>query len=383
MSFRPPTQNQGKLSGLASAAKQRARDVWSRRRPNPELDTSLKEFLMDSRELGTPRSSQDCSDIRKATIPGRPPLSSQHERNPSVGQNWRQNVFGEAMLSSIEPPAFIVQRLGGTTPLGAGSGTEKAISPLHHLSPLVYSQPSITLVENVDTRPKVPPKGAKDIPRRCPDTNRTTGRERPNTALKADVPPRASTSLGIMRPREIVIPRKKTSNGIMAGRIARAPVVENPQYPPNRQRADTTPNQTSGSPNPRPRLQIDTNPQTMSPSEGASQCSMIDMEVLRQAAKIQAESYDVLKLGDVRFLQKELTQLESRCQYLKETQKSLRVGRKTLQYRMLTYLRSSRSGVFSHESLLKQEEALTELDEAIEDWDRKVEKVGFHLGRGL
>ena len=295
-----------------------------------------------------------------------------------MGQSWRQNIFGEAMLSGIEPPAFIVQRLGDTTPFGAGSDIEKAIPPPHLLSPLTHNQSYITPVGSADTPPKVPPKEAKDIPRPCPDTNRITGRERSNTTFKADVPPRASTSLGIMRPREISIPRKKTSNEIIAERMARAPVAGGHQNPPNRRRADTAPSQTSGPSNTRPKLQIDTNLQTMSPFKAASQCSVIDMEELWQAARIQAESYDVLKPGDVRFLQKELAQLELRCQYLKETQKSLRAGRKTLQYRMLTYLRSPRSGVFSHESLLKQEEALAELDEAIEDWDQKVEKVGFH-----
>lgn len=295
----------------------------------------------------------------------------------------------------------MMQRLGDTTPLDAGS--EKAISPLHLLS---YNRSPITPVESIDAPPKVPPKGVKDIPRPYHCTNHTMRRVRSNATLKTGVPPPTSPALETMKPRETLVSRKKTSNEIIAERMARALAMEKPQNPTSRQRAHTAPSQASGLSNRLPKLQIDITmspsppqnegegvpqkskrkgssttdiilPSGIRPSRAVSQYSVIDMEVLRQAAKIQAESYDVLKPEDVRFLQTELGQLESRCQHLKETQKSLRAGRKTLQFRMLTYLRSSRSCVFSHESLLKQEEALAELDEAIDDQDRKIEKVGF------
>lgn len=52
---------------------------------------------------------------------------------------------------------------------------------------------------------------------------------------------------------------------------------------------------------------------------------------------------------------------------------SVRAERKAIHTRMLTYLRTAR--VFSQENLLKQEEALAALDEAIEGWEAKVEKA--------
>lgn len=99
------------------------------------------------------------------------------------------------------------------------------------------------------------------------------------------------------------------------------------------------------------------------------------IESLQTAARLRSEEFCVLGPKDVEGLSKELSQLETRCQYLRETHKSLREGRRTLHTRMLTYLRSARSAVFSRETLLKQEEALAELDAAIDDWHNKLEKV--------
>jgi len=99
------------------------------------------------------------------------------------------------------------------------------------------------------------------------------------------------------------------------------------------------------------------------------------IESLQTAARLRSEEFCVLGPKDVEGLSKELLQLETRCQYLRETHKSLRDGRRTLHTRMLTYLRSARSAVFSRESLLKQEEALAELDAAIDDWHNKLERV--------
>jgi hypothetical protein len=68
----------------------------------------------------------------------------------------------------------------------------------------------------------------------------------------------------------------------------------------------------------------------------------------------------------------ELRALDDRCDYLRETYRSLRSGRQMLQQRMITYLKSE-SITFSKERLLKQEEALIELDKSIDDWVAKLE----------
>ena len=68
----------------------------------------------------------------------------------------------------------------------------------------------------------------------------------------------------------------------------------------------------------------------------------------------------------------ELRALDERCDYLRETYRSLRAGRQRLQQRMISYLRNE-AIPFSKENLIKQEEALVELDESIDDWIVKLE----------
>lgn len=72
---------------------------------------------------------------------------------------------------------------------------------------------------------------------------------------------------------------------------------------------------------------------------------------------------------------KELRNLDERCEYLRRTYHSLRAGRRNLHSRICQYLRSPRMIKFSQESLLKQEEALAELDASIDDWVNKLEQA--------
>lgn len=116
-------------------------------------------------------------------------------------------------------------------------------------------------------------------------------------------------------------------------------------------------------------------PSGVRPSEAPTHFPYSQLELLQSAAKLRSEKFGVLNARDVEGLSRELSALEARCQYLRETHKSLKTGRRTLHVRMLTYLRSTRPAVFSRENLLKQEEALAELDAAIEDWGCKLEKV--------
>lgn len=71
----------------------------------------------------------------------------------------------------------------------------------------------------------------------------------------------------------------------------------------------------------------------------------------------------------------ELRNLDERCDYLRRTYHSLRAGRRNLHSRICSYLRSPRMVKFSQESLLKQEEALAELDNSIDDWVNKLEQA--------
>lgn len=74
-------------------------------------------------------------------------------------------------------------------------------------------------------------------------------------------------------------------------------------------------------------------------------------------------------------LAKELRALDERCEYLRKTHRSLRAGRRNLHERICSYLRSPRVALFSHSAILKQEEALVELDASIDDWVSKLEQA--------
>lgn len=67
--------------------------------------------------------------------------------------------------------------------------------------------------------------------------------------------------------------------------------------------------------------------------------------------------------------------MDERTEYLRRTYASLRAGRRNLHSRICQYLRSPRVAKFSHDSMLKQEEALAELDASIDDWVGKLEQA--------
>jgi hypothetical protein len=99
------------------------------------------------------------------------------------------------------------------------------------------------------------------------------------------------------------------------------------------------------------------------------------VDSLQRAARRTCEKFAVLSPSEVDSLTQELAQLESRCEYLKKTHASLRSGKKALHMKMLQHLRSDRSSAFSRETLLKQQEALADLDNSIDDWEAKMERV--------
>lgn len=117
-------------------------------------------------------------------------------------------------------------------------------------------------------------------------------------------------------------------------------------------------------------------PQGVRPLKAAAQMSANDLAILRQQALGQIERFEVLQLGDVEGLSKELHRLDEKAEYLRRTYNSLRAGRRSLHSRICQYLRSPHRGArFSPEPLLRQEEALAELDASIDDWVVKLERV--------
>ncbi|KAL7799010.1 Up-regulated during septation domain-containing protein [Trichoderma ceciliae] len=117
-------------------------------------------------------------------------------------------------------------------------------------------------------------------------------------------------------------------------------------------------------------------PQGCRPVKAASQMSANDLAILRQQALGQAGRFEVLRVEDVESLSKELRRLDERTEYLRRTYNSLRTGRRNLHSRICQYLRSPLRGArFSPESMLRQEEALAELDASIDDWVIKLERA--------
>ncbi|KAF1989040.1 hypothetical protein K402DRAFT_418868 [Aulographum hederae CBS 113979] len=113
-------------------------------------------------------------------------------------------------------------------------------------------------------------------------------------------------------------------------------------------------------------------PNGVAPADALIKISERERQGLHKQALEQVERYEILRPKNVSSLSKELRALDDRCAYLRKTYKSLRAGRQKLHKRMINYLRSE-TLVFSKEALLRQEEALVELDASIDDWIAKLE----------
>lgn len=135
-------------------------------------------------------------------------------------------------------------------------------------------------------------------------------------------------------------------------------------------------------------------PQGWKPSEAVKMMDADEVAQLQKQAFGQAARFEILKKDQVESLSKvcikklpflipvavtnalqELRQLDERTEYLRRTYTSLRAGRRNLHSRICQYLRSPRVAKFSYESMLKQEEALAELDASIDDWVSKLEQA--------
>ncbi|KAI5923083.1 Up-regulated during septation-domain-containing protein [Camillea tinctor] len=116
-------------------------------------------------------------------------------------------------------------------------------------------------------------------------------------------------------------------------------------------------------------------PQGWKSSEAVKNMDQVEVVYLQKQALGQALRFEVLKKDDVESLSKELRYLDDRTEYYRRTYVSLRAGRRNLHTRICQYLRSQREAKFSYESILKQEEALAELDASIDDWVNKLDQA--------
>ncbi|KAK3308037.1 Up-regulated during septation-domain-containing protein [Chaetomium strumarium] len=110
-------------------------------------------------------------------------------------------------------------------------------------------------------------------------------------------------------------------------------------------------------------------------SDAVNVLSPPEVASLHKQAVQQAARFEVLRKEEVDCLSRELRHLDERTEYLRRTYTSLRAGRRNLHTRICQYLRSPRTAKFSHDSMLKQEEALAELDSSIDEWVNKLEQA--------
>ncbi|KAK2812283.1 hypothetical protein FQN49_008388 [Arthroderma sp. PD_2] len=99
-----------------------------------------------------------------------------------------------------------------------------------------------------------------------------------------------------------------------------------------------------------------------------------EIEELQSQARRRGQRFEVLKYSEVSSLTQEMHTLNKHCKYLRDTHVSLRSDRQRLHGRVISYLKSA-SGVssFSPQGVLKQEEALLEIDQSIDEWATKLE----------
>ncbi|KAJ0120275.1 hypothetical protein J7T55_001132 [Diaporthe amygdali] len=123
------------------------------------------------------------------------------------------------------------------------------------------------------------------------------------------------------------------------------------------------------------RRAFETLPKGWKVTDAAQMLEQTERAALHKQAMQQAARFEVMRKEDVDSLSRELRNLDERTEYLRRTYHSLRAGRRNLHSRICQYLRSPRMAKFSHESMLKQEEALAELDSSIDDWVNKLEQA--------
>ncbi|KAI8934690.1 hypothetical protein NX059_008381 [Plenodomus lindquistii] len=369
-------------------------------------------------ELGNTMTTVQEMAIDSPTIPGRPPLRKHsyeafgHERSCSApGTNWRAGPFGDAMTACVTGPAP-VQPQDANLFLSSDVYTApgRPLSPI--LSPRTAPRPALKVETKTnaddDKPPAVPPK-SPNMERKPSPTPLVLAPKSSRSQLTTS----ASTTPGGNTPPS-AIDLRRSPNGIVP--LPTPPsAYSNPFYAsspasnrgsPRVERRDPMAAQSSthnrnmsessimergrpkrrNSKKERSRAVSEANnsessattdawklPNGMRVLEASRRMSDADQKLLHKQAYDQAGNFEVLNKRDVASLSRELRALDERCDYLRKTYKSLRAGRQKLHGRMISYLKRGETVIFSRESLLKQEEALAELDVSIDEFILKLE----------
>ncbi|KAF1835991.1 hypothetical protein BDW02DRAFT_546975 [Decorospora gaudefroyi] len=371
-------------------------------------------------ELGSTMTTVQESAIDSPTIPGRPPIRKLsyeafgHERSCSApGTNWRAGPFGDAMIACVTGPSPVQAQ-----PSNPSSSAELLSVPARPLSPILSPGATPRPLLKVETAnfendlelpPQVPPKSpaverkgspaplilnAKTSkPQLTTPASTTSGggtplsafdlRRSPNSSVPLPTPPSAfSNPFYASSPASNrASPRTERRDPLAAQasshnrNMSESSIMERGR--PKRRNSKRERSRTVSEANTPETATPDSwkLPQGMRVPEASRCMSDADKKLLHKQAYDQAGNFEVLNKRDVASLSRELRALDERCDYLRKTYKSLRAGRQKLHGRMISYLRRGETVIFSRESLLKQEEALAELDISIDEFILKLEQA--------
>ncbi|KAJ4991116.1 hypothetical protein SVAN01_03466 [Stagonosporopsis vannaccii] len=361
--------------------------------------------------------------VDSPTIPGRPPLRKPsyeafgHERsNSAPGTAWRAGPFGDAMISCITGPSPVLAPETTPTATQYSPGvTGRPLSPI--LSPGAKPPLKVDTV-NSTLPPEVPPK-SPSIDRKGSPAPLKLNHKSSKTPLTTP----ASATSGGSAPLSAVDSKRSPKTGTLVPTPSSAQSASfrtaSPRNSPRTEKQDPLVGPGSHNRNMSESSIMDrgrptqrtakrshsrtcsesvgqaadnwTLPRGMRVPEASSRMSNVDQQSLHKQAYEQAGNFEVLNKGDVASLSRvsassilffeglltsvqELRALDERCDYLRKTYKSLRAGRQKLHSRMISYLKRGETNIFSRESLLKQEEALAELDNSIDEFIAKLEQ---------
>ncbi|KAH7075566.1 Up-regulated during septation-domain-containing protein [Paraphoma chrysanthemicola] len=369
-------------------------------------------------ELGNTMTTVQEMAIDSPTIPGRPPLRQLsheafgHERSCSApGTNWRSGPFGDAMVSCVTGPSpILTQQPTPNFSVEPSKVTGKPLSPI--LSPLASPKPLLKVdtanVAGDDLPPQVPPKSPAVERKGSPaplvlnskasktqlytSSSLTSGgntpmsavdRRSPNATIPLPTPPSAFTNpfYAVSPASSRGSPRVERRDPMAAQatshnrNMSESSIMDRgrPARRSSKRQRSRTVSETDNAEGATPDTwQL---PHGMRVPEASRRMSDADKKLLHKQAFDQAGNFEVLNKRDVASLSRELRALDERCDYLRKTYKSLRAGRQKLHGRMISYLRRGETVIFSRESLLKQEEALAELDISIDEFILKLEQA--------
>ncbi|KAJ4297868.1 hypothetical protein N0V90_005767 [Kalmusia sp. IMI 367209] len=379
-------------------------------------------------ELGSTMTTVQEMPIDSPTIPGRPPLRKAstevfgHERSSSApGTNWRVGPFGDALMSCVTGPSSAQEQQPiapsaseQPTRLDAPATFGKPLSPI--LSPGVNAKPALKvdtdiIQEDGELPPQVPPKSPAAEHKGSPSPLKLNSKSsRSQLTTPATATPGGMTPMSAFDNRRspnvngpLPTPLSAISNPF--GAASPSSAVEH-RGSPKIERRDPMASHSSHNRNmsessvmdrgrpvrrsskrTRSRTCSEANnpdepapdnwqlPKGMRVAEASTRMPEPERETLYKQASAQAEKFEVMNKRDVSAMSRELRALDERCDYLRKTYKSLRAGRQKLHSRMISYLKRGNTVIFSRESLLKQEEALAELDISIDEFILKLEQA--------